>query len=82
MQKKKKQSLGARMWKYRQFYLMILPALVYVLIFNYGPLYGVQIAFKNFKGSLGITGSPWVGFKNFTDFFHGYYFWDLIGNTL
>ncbi len=82
MQKKKKQSLGARMWKYHQFYLMILPALVYVLIFNYGPLYGVQIAFKNFKGSLGITGSPWVGLKNFTDFFHGYYFWDLIGNTL
>ena len=70
------------MWKYHQFYLMILPALVYVLIFNYGPLYGVQIAFKNFKGSLGITGSPWVGLKNFTDFFHGYYFWDLIGNTL
>ena len=78
----KKQSLGARMWKYHQFYLMLLPALICVLVFSYGPLYGVQIAFKNFKGSLGIMKSPWVGFKHFTDFFQGYYFWDLIQNTL
>ena len=78
----KKQPLTARMWKYRQFYLLLIPALVYVLIFNYGPMYGIQIAFKNYKGALGIIGSKWVGFKHFIDFFNGYYFWDLIRNTL
>ena len=44
-----KQSFKVRVWKYRQLYLLLLPALIYVLIFNYGPLYGVQIAFKNFR---------------------------------
>lgn len=78
----KKQSLVAKMWKYRQLYLMLIPALVYVLIFNYGPMYGVQIAFKNYKGALGIWGSKWVGLKHFKDFFSGYYFWLLLKNTL
>lgn len=45
-------------------------------------MYGIQIAFKNYKGALGIIGSPWVGFKHFKDFFAGYYFWDLLRNTL
>lgn len=80
--KKRKQSLGEKIWKYRQYYLLLLPSLIYVLIFNYGPMYGIQIAFKDFKGSLGILGSKWVGFRNFIDFFNGYYFWDLIKNTL
>ena len=78
----KKQPLTERIWKYRQFYLLLIPALVYVLIFNYGPMYGIQIAFKNYKGALGIWGSKWVGFKHFKDFFNGYYFWDLLKNTL
>ncbi|MBR4060154.1 MAG: sugar ABC transporter permease [Lachnospiraceae bacterium] len=77
-----KQSLLARMWKYRQFYLLLIPALVYVLVFNYGPMYGIQIAFKNYKGALGILDSPWVGFNHFKDFFSGYYFWTLLKNTL
>ena len=76
-----KQSLAARMWKYRQFYLLLIPALVYVLIFCYGPMYGLQIAFKNYKGALGIWKSQWVGFKHFKDFFDGYYFWELLRNT-
>lgn len=82
MQPASKQSLIARMWKYRQLYLLLIPALIYVLIFNYGPMYGIQIAFKNYKGALGIWDSPWVGFKHFKDFFGGYYFWDLLKNTL
>ncbi len=77
-----KKSLKNRIWKYRDLYLLLLPALIYVFIFNYGPLYGVQIAFKNFRGSLGIMDSPWVGFKHFADFFNGYYFWRLLRNTL
>lgn len=79
---KNKKTLVSRMWKYREYYLLLLPAIVYVLIFDYGPLYGVQIAFKNFKGSLGITGSRWIGFQHFIDFFNGFYFWELIRNTL
>ncbi len=66
----------------KYFYLMLLPAVVYVVIFNYVPLYGIQIAFKNFKGSLGIAKSSWVGFKHFADFFGAFNFWQLISNTL
>ncbi len=77
-----KKKLRTKIWKGRDYYYLILPALVYVLIFCYGPMYGIQIAFKDYKMSLGITGSRWIGFRNFTDFFGGYYFWNLIRNTL
>ena len=53
----KKQSTRKRFWKYQEYYFLLLPALIYVLIFNYGPLYGVQIAFKNFYGSKGMRGN-------------------------
>lgn len=63
-------------------YLLILPVAVYYIIFHYIPMYGVQIALKDFIASKGITGSPWVGFEHFERFFNSYYFWRLIGNTL
>lgn len=63
-------------------YLLILPAVVMVLVFSYFPMYGVIIAFKNFKPALGIFGSKWVGFDNFTRFFSSYQFWDILKNTL
>lgn len=59
----------------------MLPALLYFLIFHYGPMYGIQIAFKNFVPSKGITGSEWVGFDHFERFFNSYFFWDLLWNT-
>ncbi|GIN55968.1 ABC transporter permease [Lederbergia ruris] len=62
-------------------YIMVLPVVIYYLIFHYGPMYGVQIAFKDFSLTEGIWGSEWVGFKHFLDFFKGYYFWRLIRNT-
>lgn len=65
-----------------QLYVLILPAFIYFLVFHYGPMYGVQIAFKNYMPSLGIWGSPWVGLDHFTRFFNSYYFWDLITNTV
>lgn len=74
--------LMTRIRRNRDYYLMILPALIYVLMFCYAPMYGLQIAFKNYKMSLGVAGSPWVGFRNFTDFFSSYYFGTLIRNTL
>ncbi|MCI8622754.1 MAG: sugar ABC transporter permease [Provencibacterium sp.] len=63
-------------------YLFLLPALLYILLFQYVPLYGIQIAFKDFVAIEGIWNSPWVGFKHFSAFFSSYRFWDLIRNTL
>ena len=80
--KEKMHKLGMQIWKCREYYILLLPALIYVLIFCYGPMYGLQIAFKNYKVSLGIAGSKWIGFRNFKDFFTGYQFWKLIRNTL
>lgn len=66
----------------RWLYLLILPAVVYLFVFNYLPMYGVQIAFKDYKAVRGIAGSDWVGFKHFVTFFNAYYCGRLIGNTL
>lgn len=83
---KRKKSLGQRFVKglrdYWQYYILLLPALAYFLIFCYGPMYGAQIAFRNFIANKGIWDSPWVGFDHFVRFFKGVYFWDLIRNTL
>lgn len=63
-------------------YLFILPAFLYFLIFSYVPMYGVQIAFKDFIASEGILGSPWVGFKHFELFFGSRWFLVTLKNTL
>lgn len=63
-------------------YLMMLLPLVSLLIWNYWPMYGVIIAFKDYSPALGISGSPWVGFQHFTRFFNAFYFKDVIVNTL
>lgn len=65
-----------------QLYIFILPAFLYFLIFHYGPMYGIQIAFKDYIPALGIWDSPWVRFEHFERFFNSYYFDDLIRNTL
>lgn len=62
-------------------YLLILPVIVYFFIFDYIPMYGVQIAFKNFIAAKGIWASDWIGFDHFKRFFDSYYFWRLIWNT-
>lgn len=63
-------------------YLLISPVIAYFIIFDYIPMYGVQIAFKNFVAAKGIWGSSWTGFDHFVRFFDSYYFWRLIKNTL
>ncbi|WP_000411254.1 ABC transporter permease subunit [Bacillus mycoides] len=63
-------------------YLLIFPVIAYFIVFHYVPMYGVQIAFKDFIATLGIWDSPWVGMKHFERFFNSYYFWRLIKNTL
>ena len=65
-----------------QLYVLIAPAVIYFFVFNYLPLYGIQIAFKDYKAVSGITGSQWVGFKHFINFFNAYYFKRLLENTL
>jgi len=65
-----------------ELYLFALPLVLYYVIFHYVPLYGLQIAFKNFLATKGIWGSDWVGLEHFQRFFHSYYFWTLIQNTL
>jgi putative aldouronate transport system permease protein len=63
-------------------YIFILPMLIYLIIFNYAPMYGLQIAFKDFVASYGITGSPWVGLKHFQRFLRSPLFLSLFRNTL
>lgn len=74
--------LGRKIWKHRAFYLLLLPAVAYVILFCYTPMYGLQIAFKDYKGALGIAGSRWVGLKHFRSFFNSYNFLQLLRNTL
>ena len=65
-----------------ELYLFLLPTLLYFAIFHYGPLYGAQIAFRDYLGTLGIWGSPWVGLEHFLRFFKSTYFVTLLSNTL
>ncbi|HEY8421023.1 MAG TPA: ABC transporter permease subunit [Thermoclostridium sp.] len=63
-------------------YVLLLPAVLYLAIFHYAPIYGLQIAFKDFVPSLGITGSKWVGLKHFKYFISSPQFPILMRNTL
>ena len=63
-------------------YLFILPMIIYIVLFNYLPMYGIQLAFKDYRALDGIWGSPWVGWKHFQTFFGSYQFKDLLWNTL
>ncbi|MEK0316163.1 ABC transporter permease [Cohnella sp. 56] len=65
-----------------ELYLLILFPVAYFVVFKYWPMYGVQIAFKDFSASKGIWGSPWVGFDHFQRFFDAYNFWQIIRNTV
>lgn len=65
-------------WK---LYLLLLPVLAYYIVFHYVPMYGVTIAFKDFRPGLGIMGSPWVGLEHFVDFFTSPYFVRILRNT-
>lgn len=63
-------------------YLFILPSFVYILVFHYFPIYGIQIAFRNYKPSRGIWGSQWAGLKYFRKFLTSYNAWTIIRNTI
>ncbi len=62
-------------------YLMLLPMVAFFIVFNYRPIYGLQIAFKDYSIWKGIDASPWVGLENFKTYFNGPYFFRTLKNT-
>lgn len=68
--------------KHYQIYLLLLPTLAFFLLFKYGPMYGVQIAFRDFNTGAGMFNSPWAGLKYFDRILARPYFYQVIANTL
>ncbi len=66
----------------RSLYFLVIPVLIFYLLFHYKPMYGAVIAFKDYTPALGVADSPWVGFANFARFFRSVYFGRLINNTI
>ena len=79
---KHQRSLWLSIWDARFIYLLLLPGLIFIAIFNYGPIYGLTLAFKKFNAGLGIIASPWIGLKNFERLFNTPAFVDAMRNTL
>ena len=77
-----RKTLTRRICRNWQLYLFLLPAVAYFLLFRYYPMLGLQIAFRKYKATLGIWGSPWVGLDNFTQFFSTPAFKRALPNTL
>ena len=70
-----------KMWNYKWVYLMLLPVIIYFIVFKYVPMYGIVLAFKDYNVFKGIMESPWVGFKIFQKIFANKNFWNSIRNT-
>lgn len=68
-------------WEARYLYILVLPILVYFILFQYVPMYGIILAFKEYTFTGGISGSPWTGLKNFHDLFHLHEFRKVLQNT-
>ncbi|WP_174810472.1 ABC transporter permease [Paenibacillus alvei] len=82
---KSRSKLGAlfsEIWKHRMVYTLLLPGLIWLLLFAYLPMGGLSLAFKDYKANLGIWGSPWVGFENFKYVFRDPAFLDALWRTL
>ena len=82
----KKKSYAARLRqnikRHKGLYLMILPVVAFYLVFCYYPMYGAQIAFRDYTPKLGVFHSPWAGLRHFREFFDSVYFGRLIRNTI
>lgn len=70
-----------KMWNYKWIYLMLLPVMVYYIVFRYAPMYGITIAFKDYNIFKGIFDSPWVGLDVFKKVFANKSLWQAIKNT-
>lgn len=80
-QPSKLKTLAKQYWKYRGLMMIMIPSVIMLIIFKYVPMYGVTIAFKDFKLRQGILGSPWVGFAVFEKVFSMPVFWTAFKNT-
>lgn len=69
-------------YRYRYLTLLMIPGIAYYLIFHYAPMFGIQLAFKDFIVMKGIWGSPWVGLKHFRVLFGYPSFWEVFRNTI
>ncbi len=74
--------VAKRVWYYKYIYLMLVPGLVFLVIFKYIPIYGLVLSFKEFMPKYGIMGSPWVGLDNFRYLWIEPDFWQAFSNTL
>ncbi|MEW1837840.1 ABC transporter permease subunit [Nonomuraea angiospora] len=72
---------GRHVRRYWQLWLMVLPAVGFVAVFMYAPMYGIQLAFREFDFAAGLTGGDWAGLKYFRQFFDSPLFWPLLKNT-
>ena len=85
MQTARRASLGTRiardLQRHKWKYILMIPIVIYLILFCYKPMYGLIIAFKNYKPALGFAGSKWVGLKYFKKFFGDYYFFRILRNT-
>jgi len=75
-------ALAQDLWRHRGLYLLLLIPVLYLLIFRYIPMYGAQIAFRDYQPARGIWGSQWVGFRYVSKFFGSYMFSRVVRNTL
>lgn len=77
-----KESLWAQVKKHWEFYVLLLPGIILTIIYKYAPMYGVQIAFRDYNAMDGFFGSPWVGLKWFERFFGSFNSARMIRNTV
>lgn len=82
LQTAKREGRLALMCRHYQIYLLLLPTLTYFLLFKYAPMYGLQMAFRNYNTGLGIWNSAWVGLKYFERVLARPYFYQVLSNTL
>ncbi len=78
----RREEIGKKLWKYRYLYLLLLPGILYFVVFRYLPMYGVVIAFQDFSINKGIWGSKWVGLEQFQKLFGGLSFPGVFKNTV
>ena len=74
--------IGRELWKNKWLYAMTLPAVIWIALFCYYPMYGILIAFKDFSYKKGIWGSPWAGLENFKFLFNYHGIGRVFANTI
>ena len=82
MRQKRRTSLRKKVLRSWQLYLMLILPVAYLLLFSYYPMYGLQIAFRDYTPKFGMSGSEWVGIEHFVTFINSQIFWKLFRNTI